>query len=120
MVNYFFDTYAIIELLKGNPKFLQYGEYPLITTILNKIELYWWAINFNGEELGKILLQSIKNAQDISDEIIEKAMQFRKEHKKKDFAYADAIGYAFSQQNGLLFLTGDKQFKDLPGVEFVK
>jgi len=120
MVKYFFDTYALVELIKRNPKFMPYGEYPLITTILNKIELYWWALNFNGEELGRIILNSISDVQEIPDEVIESAMRFRKEHRKKDFVYADAIGYAFARKHNLLFLTGNRQFRDLPGVEFVQ
>jgi len=72
MVKYFFDTYALVELIKRNPKFMPYGEYPLITTILNKIELYWWALNFNGEELGRIILNSISDVQEIPDEVIDR------------------------------------------------
>ncbi len=120
MVNYFFDTYALVELIKKNPRFMPYGEYPLVTTILNKIELYWWALNYNGRELADITLNSLENVQDISDEVIESAMLFRKENKKKDISYADAIGYAFALKHNLIFLTGDRQFKELPGVEFVQ
>ena len=120
MVNFFFDTYAIIELVKGNPKFARYGEYPLVTTLLNKIELCWWALNYDGEEFARILLKSIETLQEVTDDVIGTAMKFRKEHKKKDFAYADCIGYAFAQKHGLLFLTGDKQFRGLPGVELVE
>jgi hypothetical protein len=35
-------------------------------------------------------------------------------------SYADAIGYIYSKQNNLKFLTCDDQFKDLPNVEHIK
>ena len=56
----------------------------------------------------------------IPDDVIRAAMLFRKRHKKRDLSYADAIGYAFARKHDVLFLTGDRQFRDLPGVEFVQ
>ena len=35
-------------------------------------------------------------------------------------SYVDCIGYMISRQLGIKFLTGDEQFKDFEGVEFVK
>lgn len=120
MVNYFFDTYAVIELLKRNPAYLKYGEFPLITTVLNKIELTWWALNEHGEAFADILRNSIVHVVEITDDVIKDAMIFRKNHKKRDISNADAIGYAYSLKQNIKFLTGDQQFKDLPNVEYVK
>ena len=58
-------------------------------------------------------------AQDITDDIIRDAMVFRQKHKRRDISYTDAIGYAFARAHHLLFLTGDKAFKDIPGVKHV-
>jgi predicted nucleic acid-binding protein len=120
MVNYFFDTYAIIELLKKNPQYLQYNESPLITTVLNKIELTWWALNEYGEAFADILRKSITHVVDIPDDVIKEAMILRKQHKKRDLSNADAIGYAYALKNNLRFLTGDQQFRNFPNVEYVK
>jgi hypothetical protein len=30
------------------------------------------------------------------------------------------MGYIMAKQRGILFLTGDKEFEGLPGLEFVK
>ena len=38
----------------------------------------------------------------------------------KKFSYIDCIGYISAREKKLLFLTGDEQFKEIPGVEFVK
>ena len=42
------------------------------------------------------------------------------ENKKKDLSYIDALGYNMALKNKIPFLTGDKEFKDLPNVIFVK
>ena len=47
-------------------------------------------------------------------------MKFKIKYKKQDLSYADCIGYIYAIKNNLLFLTGDKEFKDLKSVEFVK
>ncbi len=120
MVNYFFDTYAVIELLKKNPAYAKYCDFPLITTVLNKIELTWWALNEHGDAFADILRKSIVHVVEIDDEVIKEAMLFRKKHKKRDISNADAIGYSYALKNNICFLTGDRQFKDLPNVEYVK
>ena len=48
------------------------------------------------------------------------ATEFKIEHAKKELSWADCIGYAIAQQEGLKFLTGDSQFKGMPHVKFVK
>ena len=51
---------------------------------------------------------------------IKNAMKFRLANKKKKLSYADCIGYQLAKEHGLKFLTGDKEFENLPNVEFVK
>lgn len=119
MVGYFFDSYAIIELLKKNPNFKKYEECPIITTIFNKMEVAWWASGLVDEKFTKIVTNSLFG-QEISDDIIVEAVILRRKEKRRNFSYADCVGYCFARKNNLIFLTGDKEFKDLPGVEFMK
>ena len=56
----------------------------------------------------------------IGDETLKEAIQFRKTLKKRRLSYADCIGYIYAKRHGMKFLTGDKEFENLPGVEFVK
>ena len=44
MVNYFWDSYAVAELIKGNINYIKYSQEPLIFTIFNLIEIYWFAL----------------------------------------------------------------------------
>jgi predicted nucleic acid-binding protein len=119
VVEYFFDTCAIIECLLRNPAYARFGDAPLATTVMNKIEMYWWALNRYDQALADILLRSLAHAAEVTDDVIRDAMLFRKQHKKRGISYTDAIGYVFARKQNLVFLTGDSQFKDLPGVEFV-
>lgn len=49
---------------------------------------------------------------------VKEAMSLR--FRQKDLSIPDAIGYTVAQRLRLKFLTGDEDFKDMPGVEFVK
>ena len=38
---YFFDTYAIIEIIKGNPNYLKYKDVASAITLFNVVELHY-------------------------------------------------------------------------------
>ncbi|MBI5393382.1 hypothetical protein HZA96_05925 [Candidatus Woesearchaeota archaeon] len=38
-LNYFFDSYAIIELIEQNPNYMLYADEPLVMTIFNIVEV---------------------------------------------------------------------------------
>ena len=122
MIKYFYDSYAIIEFLQGNRKFLKYFKETLgITTKLNLMELYYAYID--DEEYADEIYETYSSiAIEISDDQIKKAMRLRKDlkNKKLKISYVDAIGYLISYEMGIRFLTGDIEFKGLPNVEFVK
>lgn|SRR3989338_1422838 len=51
-------------------------------------------------------------------DVIIAVSKFRLQHKNVSFV--DAVGYVYAKANGMKFLTGDKEFKSLLNVEFVK
>ncbi len=59
---------------------------------------------------------------DFESEDIAGSMKLRLELKRKghDLTYADALGYFLSKKMGIKFLTGDRTFGDLSGVEYVE
>ena len=118
---YFFDTYAVIELVSGNSFYAKFiNETPTIT-LFNLAEIYYSAINnldeFKAEEIYEKYSCCVVH---ISDEILKEALKFRKKNKKRNLSYADCIGYIYALKNNLVFLTGDKEFENLENVEFVK
>ncbi len=118
---YFFDTYAVIELVSGSSFYTKFiNEVPTIT-IFNLAEIYYSAINNLDESKAEEIYEKYSYCVvRISDEILKEAMKFRKKNKKRNLSYADCIGYTYALKNNLIFLTGDKEFENLDNVEFIK
>lgn len=47
-------------------------------------------------------------------------MLLRFKNRAKNSSFIDCIGYILVKENGLIFLTGDKEFEGISGVEYVK
>lgn len=121
MSKYFYDSFAIIELLKGNPKYAKFfSEHEGITSFHNANEVYYIMLREEGEEKAKIALDFLRRITiDSVFDIIEESMKFRYKNKKHKFSYADCLGYITAKRNNLIFLTGDKGFKNFSNVEFI-
>ena len=87
------------------------------------MELYYQALK-KWEKIvaDKVYVEFLKHIVDFDDEAIKEAMEFRLRmlKKGKHFSYTDAVGYIIAKKNGVEFLTGDEEFKNLPNVKFVK
>ncbi len=117
----FFDTYALIEIIKGNPNYKKYKDFGIVLTKLNLFELYYSTMQKYGEEKAKNELS--KNSSfivDFNNNTIENAAKLKFIFKKQNISMTDCIGYIKAKELGIKFLTGDKQFEFLPDVEFVK
>ncbi|MBI2653971.1 PIN domain-containing protein [Candidatus Woesearchaeota archaeon] len=121
MVSYFWDSYAVIEAIDGNKNYSKYIDEPILITIFNLAEIYWFALNEYGEEKADSIYDKFKKSVvDIDDETLKDAIKFRKKHKRMDLSYTDCIGYIYALKNNLKFLTGDNKFEGINNVEFVK
>ena len=122
MINFFYDSYAIIEYINGNPNYKKYFvEYEGITTLYNVMEVYYSVLREEGEEKAKKALELLKPLIIYpSIEDLEKSMKFRLKQKKKKLSYADCLGYTLALKNKIKFLTGDEDFRDIQNVEFIK
>ncbi len=120
-MRYFFDSYAIIEIIKENENYLKFKEEEIATSILNLGEVYYHLLKEKDEKTANSwhsLL--IKNAMLVDSEAVTEAMKFRFENKSKKFSFIDCVGYAMAREKGLKFLTEDKGFEGFENVEFVK
>ncbi len=121
MVKYFWDSYAVVEVIKGNPSYARYIQEPVVITIFNLAEIYWAALNDLGEKgSDEIYTHYKQSVVEIDDEILKDAIKLRKKHKSRDLSYADCIGYFYAIKNNMKFLTGDKEFQGFENVEFAK
>lgn len=119
---FFFDTYALFEITRGNKNFVPYlKDIGIVTSRLNLMELYYRLVNLDGIDKAEFYFEKFRKfCIEIDDKILKKAMIFRVQQKRKDLSYVDCIGYIFAKYAGMKFLTGDIQFKDFENVEYVK
>jgi len=116
---YYFDTYAILEIIAGNPNYRQYTNAEILLTKLNLFELFYSILKEKGIEKAKIYLDKYKGfAVDFDTDVIENAGLLTKSNTK--LSMTDCIGYAVAAQEGVKFLTGDKEFENMPNIEFAR
>jgi len=121
MSDYFFDSYAIMEILRGNSNYAVYVNEPVILTMFNLVEIYWFALReYSEKDAEQIYEKYSQSVIELDDKVLKEAIKFRKKNKKRDLSYADCIGYIYAIKNNLVFLTGDKEFSGMNNVEFVK
>lgn len=121
-LRYFFDSYALIEIYEKNPDYEKYSNANVVTTYFQVYETYYSLIRngYKNEEIKKFFefLQTL--CIELKFDWIPLSVNFRRENKKSELSYADCLGYIIAKELGIKFLTGDKEFKDLENVEFVK
>ena len=120
-MEYFFDTYAIIEADNGSPSYNQFQGVEIVTSVLNIGEIYQIILRKYGKNSADEWFRN-SNFQllEITPEIIVDAIYFRFIHKKENMSLVDCVGYTLSSKHNLKFLTGDKEFEHMQNVEFVK
>ena len=119
---FYFDTYALIEIAKGNPKYLPYKED--VQILLNKLNLLEFTYFLFREEkhgnVKEIFRNYLRFNADYDEEILIKAAEMKFKHLKQRLSFIDCIGYLIAKKNNVKFLTGDEQFRSMENVEFVK
>lgn len=115
------DTYALIEIIGGNPGYAPFLNSVLATTKFHLAELYYHLLRFYSfEEANRYFDFYSQFLVPVSLSSIAAAMQFKLQHKSEELSYADCIGYAIAAELGMKFLTGDEKFRNKENVEFVK
>lgn len=116
----FFDSYALFEIMNGNPAYERLKDEIIITSALNIGELYYGILK-TGDKSGEDWLAQLKpDLIEIDIETMKNAMKFRYANRQKKLSMVDCVGYSLAQKLRMPFLTGDKEFEGLPNVEFVK
>lgn len=104
----------------SNTSYEKYKNFPVKISILNVAEVYSIILrNKNKSEADKWLENYNFELLEISPKTIARAVHFRF-MRKNNISLTDAVGYTISLENNLKFLTGDKQFENMPNVEFIK
>ena len=118
---YYADTYALIEILRGNPRYRRYTQ--IITGEPNMMELAYVLVRDYGKEEALRILRRIRGSIPVvipTDEDYTRAAEKRLEWKDRNVSLIDTLGYVLAREMGLKFLTGDREFKGVEDVEWVK
>jgi|SRR3989344_5783282 len=120
-MKFFLDTYALIEIVNGNPKYQKYLESDGVLLKANLAELYYFLLKEHNEKTADFFFEKFSHrAVVLPLPIISKAMRFRHQNKRMRFSYADCLGYTYALEHQRFFLTGDRAFKGLKNVELVR
>ena len=116
---YFFDTYALIEIIRGSQNYKPYLDCRIITTIFNIAELNYNLKKEMSKEMANEHTEKFSEFMvHVSIEDIKQAMDFKSLHR--NLSIPDAIGYRVAKKHSVKFLTGDSYFEKIDNVEFVK
>ena len=115
-----YDTYAILEIIRGNENYENYLDKKIIINDFIFAELSYVLIREGYPNVDKYLERYMKYIVHVSPKIIRQAMEFRYRYKEKRMSMPDCISYFMAKELCIRFLTGDKEFEDLECVEFVR
>lgn len=119
---YFFDTYALYEMVLGNPAYVSLThDVGFVCTRMNLLELHYALLRTYGPKTADHLYDAFAPfVLDPDDTVMKSASVMKAAHKKKRLSYVDCIGYVIAIRLGIPFLTGDKEFKGMAGVTWVQ
>jgi len=108
-----------MEIINGNQNYLAYTNCGIVLTKLNLIELYYSLMRDFDETIAEKYFNYFKvYCMDIEDIDIKCIAKLKLSNKQ--LSYCDALGYTIALRLGIKFLTGDKEFRTMDNVEFVK
>jgi uncharacterized protein len=124
MSSYFADSYALIEMLKGNKNYQVFQSERLITTEFNICEV-GFAVCRDYPENASHVLKAVRkmvtlNATRDEDYCSGAARRKEASGQGKKLSTIDCVGYSVANRLNILFLTGDREFADMDNVQFVR
>ncbi|MBI2574589.1 PIN domain-containing protein [Candidatus Woesearchaeota archaeon] len=115
------DTYALVEIRDGNPKFVLLLDEDIIFPDTTMAEFYAVLYRKHGLQTAEYWHDKLcMFSKPVSHDIMLKAVRFRIDNKNQNFSFFDAVGYVFAVDNKMQFVTGDKEFRNMPGVVFIQ
>ncbi|MEB3773170.1 MAG: PIN domain-containing protein [Desulfurococcales archaeon] len=117
---YYAGTYALIEILKGNPSYRKYSD--IVTGYNSLLEVSYVLVRDLGVEKAREVIDAIARKIPVLTPTVEdyvKAGEILVGYDR-ELSPTDAMGYAMALNRGLKYLTGDSVFRDLDNVEWVE
>src|SRR3989338_2931862 len=109
MVVKYLDTYILCEIAQGNMKYKHYYDEMFIINDLTLAEFYGVLARDSSLVIAEQWLAKLKHCSSpVSLSSLLKAALFKNKFSNRNISFFDAIGYVYSQEQGILFVTGDK------------
>jgi len=113
------DTYALVEICDGNHPFSTLLNEEVVIPDLTMAKFYGNLYRKYGLKTAEYWLRKLTPlCRSVSREILIKAVQYRIDNKFQNISFFDCVGYLFTREHNILFVTGDKEFKHKEGVDF--
>ncbi len=117
----YLDTYALMEIYRGNESYLSLLENSYIVCELTLCEYYAVLFREEGEKVAQAWYDKfIPFVQPTPLSVLRDGIMYRMENKVLNLSLFDAIGYQHALSKHGAFVTGDKSFEKLPHVKYVK
>ncbi len=82
-MSYFWDSYAVIELMSGNANYGKYSGEKVRITVFNLVEIYWFALHEYGLEAAREVYETYRKAAiEPDDETLWESVEMRKRSKR--------------------------------------
>ena len=117
MKTYVADSFALIELRKQNARYKPYKTAHLIITENALLEFSYYLLR-EKKDAKQTIKQFWQYTRHITQTVAYASIKMKFALRKKKLSYTDCLGYCLARELKVPFLTGDKQFKDLPNVEW--
>ncbi len=115
------DTYELAEISKGNQRFVKLMKGDFIITDVTLAEFYGIILREYDELTANYWYKKLNSySRPVDKLVLVKAVKFRHQNKQKRLSFFDCVGYIYSVENNHKFVTGDKEFKKMAHVEFMK
>ena len=121
MTEYVFDTYALFEILHGNPRYQAYtDETPVVNPFILGEYCHGLLKEMSDEKAYDMARKYEPFSAPVGVRLMLDASSMKRKHAKQNLSFTDCMGYLMAKKMGKKFLTGDKQFEHMENVEFVK
>lgn len=115
------DTYALMEVSVGNPKFSELMKEEFVITDLTMAEFYVVLKKKHNEQTAQYWHRKLSAfCKPVTRQTAINALVFRENNKKDNISVFDAVGYEYAKENRHVFVTGDKAFNGKDGVLFLQ
>ena len=115
------DTYALVEIWRGNPAFLRLFNENFVITDFALAEFYIFLYKQEKEKEADSWNETLSvYSRSISRSTLIKSLKYRYDNKKENLSIIDSVGYIYALENELKFVTGDKAFKGKDNVLFIQ